>query len=274
MTQVVVLFWLLTWLEWNRFRLVDSVLVEVDAAAASSTTETVVATFGMNLPSSSFTKQQHYHQQQRRQRKNGNRYARRLGFGPQQLPPTTTTPAKSLSNIQQRFTKMTNDDDETKFGMKQRFASIQCLLLGAVVGSIVQSPISLLHDTLFFTGNTGGHGGWAQWEYDTDMAAIAGGLFAIVYRYCIREDITNPQLNQGLLGAMILIRTLPQIQIPSYCHAIPLNCGRPPLNFYIFDWNVIQQLMWCGLESTALFVGTAAAMDMAMEKGYIIRFPG
>lgn len=161
--------------------------------------------------------------------------------------------------------------DEDKFGIRQRFASIQCLLLGAIVGSIAQAPASLLHDTLF-NGDVGG--GLAQWEYDTDMAAVAGGLFAVVYRYCIREDTTNPQLNQGIVSAMILTRTLPQVQIPTYCQAIPLNCDRPPLSFYIFDWNIIQQLLWCGLESTLLFVGTAAAMDMAMEKGYIIRFPG
>jgi hypothetical protein len=162
--------------------------------------------------------------------------------------------------------KTTNDDDDEKFGWKQRLASIQCLVLGAVVGSIVQAPISFLHTTLM------GAGGLAQWEYDTDMAAVTGGLFAVVYRYCIRED-TNPQLKQGLLGAMILIRTLPQIHIPEYCQAVPLNCG-PPLNFYILDWNIIEQLILCGLESSLLFLGTAKAMDNAMEKGYIIKFPG
>jgi hypothetical protein len=158
----------------------------------------------------------------------------------------------------------TQGDD--KFGFRQRFASIQCLLLGAFVGSIAQAPVSLLHDT-FFHG-----GGLAQWEYDTDMAAITGGLFAIVYRYCIREDTGNPQLNQGVISALVLTRTLPQVKIPSYCQAIPLNCADAPL--YILDGNVLQQLAWGGLESTCLFAGTAMAMDMAMEKGYIIRFPG
>ena len=158
-----------------------------------------------------------------------------------------------------------NQDDE-KFGIRQRFASIQCLVLGAIVGSIAQTPVSFLHDTVFQAG------GLAQWEYDTDMAAVTGGLFAIVYRYCIREDTSNPQLNQGVISAMILSRTLPQIQIPSYCQAIPLTCEDTPL--YILNGNVLQQLVWCGLESTFLFAGTAMAMDMAMNKGYIIRFPG
>lgn len=156
--------------------------------------------------------------------------------------------------------------DDEKFGIRQRFASVQCLILGAIVGSVAQAPISFLHDTVFQAG------GLAQWEYDTDMAAITGGLFAIVYRYCIREDTSNPQLNQGVISALILTRTLPQVQIPSYCQAIPLNCDDAPL--YILDGNVLQQLIWCGSESTLLFAGTAMAMDMAMEKGYIIRFPG
>jgi hypothetical protein len=155
---------------------------------------------------------------------------------------------------------------DEKFGLRQRFASVQCLVLGAIVGSLSQAPISLIHDVAFHAG------GLAQWEYDTDMAAITGGLFAIVYRYCIREDTSNPQLNQGVISALILTRTLPQVQIPSYCRAVPLNCADAPL--YILDGNVLQQLVWCGLESTLLFAGTAMAMDMAMEKGYIIRFPG
>jgi hypothetical protein len=156
--------------------------------------------------------------------------------------------------------------NDEKFGLRQRFASVQCLVLGATVGSLSQAPVSLLHDVVFHAG------GLAQWEYDTDMAAITGGLFAIVYRYCIREDTSNPQLNQGVISALILTRTLPQVQIPSYCQAVPLNCADAPL--YILDGNVLQQLVWCGLESWFLFTGTAMAMDMAMEKGYIIRFPG
>jgi hypothetical protein len=162
-----------------------------------------------------------------------------------------------------------NIEYNEKFGWKQRLASIQCFIVGAITGSISQAPISLLHNVVTNNENVIG-----QWEYDTDMAAIIGGLFAILYRYIIRTDINNPQLNQGCISSMILIRTLPQIRIPSYCTSVPLNCHHPPLYFYIFDYNILQQLIWCGFESAVLFTATATIMDMAMDKGYIIRFPG
>jgi hypothetical protein len=174
-----------------------------------------------------------------------------------------------------------NQKDDEKFGWKQRWASVQCLLLGAIVGSIASAPISLFHNLILQDIPNP----IAQWEYDTDSSAIIGGLFAIVYRYCIRED-ANPQLKQGCISAMILIRTLPQIHIPSYCTPVPLNCHHnndhnlllqllPIQYFYIFDdGDVLQQLFWCGLESAVLFTVTAKMMDMAMEKNYIIRFPG
>lgn len=81
----------------------------------------------------------------------------------------------------------------------------------------------------------------------------------------------NPQLNQGVIGAFCLVRTLARVQVPSYCAAIPLHCGAPLGNL---DWNLLQQLGLSGLESAVLFGFTALAVDIAMEKGYISRFPG
>ena len=113
-------------------------------------------------------------------------------------------------------------------------------------------------------------GGLAQWEFDTDAAAVAAGLFAIVYRYCIRQD-DNPQLNQGVIGAFVILRTVSRINIPLYCTAVPLNCGSP---LGVFDWNVLQQLAINGVESAVLFGFAALAVDIAIEKGYISKFPG
>ena len=185
----------------------------------------------------------------------------------------STSPNNNNNNNNRR------NDAVEKFGWSQRWASVQCLILGAVVGSIAQAPISLLHNLVINNINPIAH-----WEYDTDSSAVIGGLFAIVYRYCIREDTDNPQLPQGCISAMVLIRTLPQIKIPSYCTPVPLNCHHDdnilsqilPIQYlYILDDpNVLQQLFWCGLESTILFTVTAQMMDMAMDKNYIRRFPG
>ena len=39
----------------------------------------------------------------------------------------------------------------------------------------------------------------------------------------IRED-ENPMLNQGIIGAFVLVRVLSKIRVPSYCSYAPLDC--------------------------------------------------
>jgi len=159
---------------------------------------------------------------------------------------------------------MAINSDDNKFGMEQRIDSGKSLLLGLIVGSVGQAPVSFFHDII------AGSGGLAQWEFDTDSAALEAGLFAVVYRYCIRQD-ENEQLNQGVIGAFVLVRTLSRLSVPSYCSAVPLNCGAP-LGY--LDWNLLQQIGWSGAESVLMFGLTALAVDIAISKGYISKFPG
>jgi len=159
---------------------------------------------------------------------------------------------------------MAINGEENKFGMKQRIDSGKSGLLGAIVGSLAQAPVSFLHDV------AANSGGVAQWEFDTDAGALEAGLFAIVYRYCVRED-ENEQLNQGVVGAFVLTRTLSRLNVPEYCSAVPLNCGAP-LGY--FDWNLLQQAAWSGTESALMFGFTALAIDIAISRGYLSKFPG
>lgn len=114
-------------------------------------------------------------------------------------------------------TSSNDDNDDAKFGFGARIESIKCVVVGALSGGIALAPFSLVKD-LVYSGQS-----VAQWEFDTDMGALEGALFAIVYRYCIRED-TNPQLKDGVVGAFLLTRTLSRVQVPSYCSAVPLDC--------------------------------------------------
>jgi hypothetical protein len=153
-----------------------------------------------------------------------------------------------------------SSDNDNKFGFWQRVDSIKSGVVGAVAGSVGSTVIIALHDNTI-----------QQWEFDTDSAAISGGLFAIVYRYCLRED-TNPQLAQGVTGAFAIVRTLARIHVPwETCTALPLTCG-PPLG--ILDWEILGQLVWNGAESFAIFGGAAAAMEYVSERKWISRFPG
>jgi len=72
------------------------------------------------------------------------------------------------------------------------------------------------------------------------------------------------------VGAFVVVRTLSRVHVPSYCTAAPLDCG-DPLGY--FDFNMIQQLVLNGLESAALFAGTAAAMEYAYERNWVSKFP-
>jgi hypothetical protein len=115
-----------------------------------------------------------------------------------------------------------DDDDDTKFSFGQRIESTKAGIVGLIAGSLCLAPVSALHNILL--GGTYVKNGLAQWELDTDVGSLEAALFAIVYRYCIRQDDNNPQLNQGVLGAFVLTRTFSKIQAPVYCSAMPLDC--------------------------------------------------
>eukprot|EP00588_Corethron_pennatum_P003693 CAMPEP_0194301140 /NCGR_PEP_ID=MMETSP0169-20130528/61638_1 /TAXON_ID=218684 /ORGANISM="Corethron pennatum, Strain L29A3" /LENGTH=178 /DNA_ID=CAMNT_0039051365 /DNA_START=182 /DNA_END=720 /DNA_ORIENTATION=- len=82
------------------------------------------------------------------------------------------------------------------FDFAQRIESAKCGLLGLVAGGIALTPFAALDDIFFSRGMDAlDVNGLAQWEFDTDMGSIQGALFAIVYRYCVREDF-NPMLTR------------------------------------------------------------------------------
>mmetsp|Transcript_2727 Transcript_2727/g.4051 ORF Transcript_2727/g.4051 Transcript_2727/m.4051 type:complete len:215 (+) Transcript_2727:41-685(+) len=181
------------------------------------------------------------------------------------LPPVSTN---NFGQISTTLLMSSNLQNEDKFSFGQRIESIKTGIVGLFAGGIAMTPASFIHD-IFFGGSVV-QNGLAQWEFDTDMGSLQGALFAIVYRYCVRKDDNNEQLNQGVIGAFVVTRTLCKIQVPSYCSAVPLECG-DPLGY--FDWSMISQAALNGLESAALFGGAALAMDECFRRGWITKFP-
>ena len=155
-----------------------------------------------------------------------------------------------------------NENGEDKFSFFQRIESTKTAALGLLSGGILSTPFIALHDIPAY--------GASSWEFDTDMGSLQSALFAIVYRYCIREEDDNEMLNQGVVGAFVVTRTLSRIRVPLYCTAAPLDCGSP-LGY--FDYDMLQQLVLNGLESVALFGGAALAMEYAYSKKLITKFP-
>ena len=94
-------------------------------------------------------------------------------------PNASNTKIHSLTSLKQ--SSKSNDD----FSFAQRIESLKTLVVGALAGGIALTPFSALHD-IFLDGDYV-RNGVAQWEFDTDMGSIECGLFAIVYRYCVRK---------------------------------------------------------------------------------------
>lgn len=175
-------------------------------------------------------------------------------------------PSSSFAALSASSNDDEGDGGEDKFSFAQRIESLKCAVVGAVSGSLCVTLPAAYHHLLY--SDTLSVNGMAQWEFDTDMGAIEGALFAIVYRYAIRGD-DNPMLNQGAVGAFVLVRTLSRISTPTSCSALPLSCGAP-LGYV--NWDMINQGLLSGVESAALFGGAALAMEFAFDKGFIGKF--
>ncbi|MEM9819398.1 MAG: hypothetical protein AAF827_23770, partial [Cyanobacteria bacterium P01_D01_bin.6] len=85
------------------------------------------------------------------------------------------------------------------------------------------------------------------------IAALSGSLFALTYRYAIRQD-ANPQLKSGVVLAFTLVRGLAQVDVGS----------------------AIAQHFWpfltaCG-ESLLLFGGSAIVLNLALAQTWLKPF--
>lgn len=85
------------------------------------------------------------------------------------------------------------------------------------------------------------------------IAALSGALFALTYRYAIRQE-TNPQLKGGVVLAFTLVRSLAQVDAAS---AIAQHYGP----FAI-----------AGVQSLVLFGLTGLALDWALQRQWVRPF--
>ncbi len=85
------------------------------------------------------------------------------------------------------------------------------------------------------------------------IAAVSGSLFALTYRYAIRQD-TNPQLKSGVVLAFTLVRGLAQVDVGS---AIAQHC-----------WPFLAAFG----ESLWLFGGSAIVLNFAFAQTWLKPF--
>ncbi len=159
-------------------------------------------------------------------------------------------------------------DVNSKFSMGQRIESVKAGIVGLITGGLALAPFAAIHDVMMPDDSI--VNGPAQWEFDTDTGALAAALFAIVYRYCVRDgEQRNEMLQLGVIGAFVVVRTAARIRVPIYCSEAPLDCGEP---FGYFDYDMIQQAIGSGLESIVMFGAAALAIEYCSDRKIIKRF--
>jgi hypothetical protein len=158
------------------------------------------------------------------------------------------------NNLQDQ--KKTNDKNseppkrDDKFDFAQRIESTKAGLTGLVAGGTSLIPFTTLQALINDSSNKS-----LQFLFDTGSGAVEAALFAIVYRYCVRDgEESNEQLGQGVWGAFAITRAL--------------SAGN---GFDFLDAEMIQQIAFSGVESFAMFGAAKLAMDFVAQKGFVKR---
>ncbi|MGK7889176.1 MAG: hypothetical protein AB4042_07565 [Leptolyngbyaceae cyanobacterium] len=146
----------------------------------------------------------------------------------------------------------------SNFTAAERIMSLKAAVLGGFCAGTVSLGILLLHRwsvvgtfpslPMLFVSLTN-----LTLLVSTGIAALSGALFALTYRYAVRQD-TNVQLKSGVVLAFTLVRGLALVDAGS----------------------AIAQHFWpfaaaCG-ESLALFGITAMVLNVAMQRRWITPF--
>lgn len=136
----------------------------------------------------------------------------------------------------------------------ERIDSLKAGILGAFCAAIAHSLLVVVHTLLLSTPTISWLSADGLWVIHTAIALCSGFLFAVTYRYVVRQD-TNPHLRSGAVLAFGLVRGLAQIEG---------TIDRP------IDWS------WLGLplvESVLLFAIIRWAIDGAIGRGWIQHTP-
>lgn len=140
---------------------------------------------------------------------------------------------------------------EDKFTFAQKIESTKAGIAGLVAGATVLLPFNVATTLAGDSANKG-----LQFGLDTAIGGVESALFAIVYRYCVRDgEESNDQLGNGVAGAFAITRALSSVS------------G----DLDQLDLGVLGQFAFSGVESLVLFYAVKAALDLVVEKGFINR---
>ncbi|NJN20156.1 MAG: hypothetical protein HC812_01785 [Leptolyngbya sp. RL_3_1] len=146
----------------------------------------------------------------------------------------------------------------TPFTAAERWESVKAAILGGAVAATVALALSWGRALAMGTGavlpKLALTSLWAEATLvNGAIVALSGALFALTYRYGVRQDL-NPQLKGGVVLAFTLVRGLALV-----------DAGSAIAQHY---WPFVA----ASLESLLLFGLTGLLLDLALGKGWIVPF--
>lgn len=138
----------------------------------------------------------------------------------------------------------------------ERWQSLKAGVMGAIAGALVFGVLVQLNSVVSL--QIPGLAGLLTWQDGVGVvlhgaiAKFSGFLFAVTYRYIIRQD-QNPHLRSGAVGAFGLVRGLALVEM-SWQHAAPVA------------------LVVLVIESFLLFGGVRIVLDWSLMRGWILPF--
>lgn len=141
---------------------------------------------------------------------------------------------------------------------QERWESLKAGMVGAIAAGLLFSLLTLLETkllTLYLPASLSGFNrSWGtSFLISLAIAMLAGFLFAVTYRYVIRQD-QNFHLGSGAVMAFGLVRGLAQVDVGVQAQVPPI-----PLVMMVLD-------------SVLLFAGLRLGLDWAIAQGWLKPF--
>lgn len=141
---------------------------------------------------------------------------------------------------------------------QERWESLKAGIVGAIAAGLLFGLLTLLETKLLITDlavspSESGRPWEIPFLISLAIATLAGFLFAVTYRYVIRQD-QNSHLGSGAVMAFGLVRGLAQVDVGAQAQFSPLT------------------LVMMVLDSVLLFAGLRLVLDWAIAQGWLKPF--
>ncbi|KAL7123591.1 hypothetical protein ACP275_01G114500 [Erythranthe tilingii] len=156
--------------------------------------------------------------------------------------------ARAMVEEAERSLTVTATDSSSS---SERFQSVKAATVSAVIGTLVQIPISLTRVTTY-----------SQLILPLSITFVTCALFGVTFRYAIRRDLDNFQLKSGTSAAFAFVKGLGMLGAGT---ALELNAES--IISHAFDGTIYVS------ESLLIFLFAGVGLDLCIKLGILYPFP-